>query len=229
MSLRGKESAGVLSGGTGSLFSGAGESGFYRVAGKRAFDLVAAILMLTVAAPLILLLIVVVAIEGGQPIFAHTRIGRSGQPFRCLKIRTMRRDSQEQLARILATDPVAAAEWAAEAKLTSDPRVTRIGGFLRETSLDELPQLVNVLKGEMSLVGPRPVDLPGLDMYGKAAESYESVKPGLTGPWQVSGRNELSYAERVELDVEYAKTYDFVRDLKIVARTGLVVLRRDGI
>ena len=204
------------------------DPGFYRAWGKRLFDIAVAALMLLVAAPFLLILMVVVALDGGKPVFAHTRVGRGGRLFKCLKIRSMRHGAEAQLAEILASDPDAAAEWAADAKLTNDPRVTRVGAFLRKSSLDELPQLVNVLRGEMSLVGPRPVTKDELDRYGVASASYLALKPGLTGPWQVDGRNEISYDDRVALDVGYAQNYGFGRDVGIVAKTGLSVLKLTG-
>lgn len=133
--------------------------------GKRAFDIVVASMMLVALAPLVLLLMLVVGLEGGQPIFGHTRVGQYGRHFKCLKIRSMRRDAEERLRRSSRTIH-AAAEWAANAKLENDPRITRIGAFLRRTSLDELPQLINVLRGDMSLVGPRPVTLPNSCITG---------------------------------------------------------------
>lgn len=202
--------------------------GFYRARGKRAFDLALGALMLLAAAPLLVFLIAMVALDGGKPIFAHTRMGQGGRRFKCLKIRTMRLDAEEQLKKILAADPVAAAEWAEGAKLTHDPRVTRLGAFLRKSSLDELPQLVNVMKGEMSLVGPRPVIAEEIPRYGAAAASYFAMRPGLTGPWQAGARNDISYEGRVALDVEYAEECSFLVDLGIVARTGLSVLKLTG-
>ena len=201
---------------------------FYSAYGKRLFDIAVAGLMLIAATPLLLALMVAVALDGGKPIFAHTRIGKHGRPFKCLKIRSMRVDAEAQLAAILAADPAAAAEWATDAKLTNDPRVTRIGGFLRKSSLDELPQLWNVLRGEMSLVGPRPVIEEELKRYGAAAASYMALKPGLTGPWQVDGRNDISYDSRVALDVGYARDHGFSRDFNIILRTGLSVLKLTG-
>ena len=202
---------------------------FYRNRGKRIFDIVLASVMLLAAAPIFLLVMALITVfGGGAPIFAHTRVGRSGQPFACLKFRSMCPDAEERLAAILAADPAAAAEWAADAKLTNDPRVTRLGRFLRKSSLDELPQLVNILRGEMSLVGPRPVTLDELDRYGAGRSSYLALKPGLTGPWQVDGRNDISYDARVALDVGYARTVGFRRDLGIVLRTGLSVLKLIG-
>ncbi len=203
-------------------------SGFYRLRGKRILDVVLGSMMLVAATPLLAFLLTVVAIDGGRPIFAHVRLGQGGRPFRCLKIRTMRHDAEERLEAILAADPVAAAEWAEGAKLSDDPRVTRIGAFLRKSSLDELPQLVNVLKGEMSLVGPRPVIAEEIPRYGAAAASYFAMRPGLTGRWQVDGRNDVSYAGRVALDVEYARECSLAHDLGIVFRTGLSVLNLTG-
>lgn len=201
---------------------------FYRTRGKRIFDVTVASLMLVAAAPFLLVLMGIVAIDGGKPIFAHSRVGRFGRAFSCLKIRSMRHGAEQQLAAILAADPEAAAEWEASAKLTNDPRVTRIGSFLRKSSLDELPQLVNVLRGEMSIVGPRPVTRDEIARYGAASTSYMSLKPGLTGPWQVDGRNEISYEDRVLLDVDYARSHSLLRDLTIVAKTGLSVLKLTG-
>jgi lipopolysaccharide/colanic/teichoic acid biosynthesis glycosyltransferase len=204
------------------------ETGFYRARGKRAFDLVASAAMLVAFAPLLAVLMLIVGFDGGRPIFAHTRVGRLGRQFRCLKIRSMRHGAEQELAAILAADPAAAAEWAREAKLTDDPRTTRIGAFLRKASLDELPQLWNVLRGEMSLVGPRPVTADELQRYGAAAASYMALKPGLTGPWQVDGRNAISYDDRVALDVDYARSHGFRRDVSIVIRTALSVLKLTG-
>lgn len=202
---------------------------FYRRRGKRIFDVALASLMLLAAAPIFLLVIALnVVFEGGRPFFAHTRVGQSGRLFKCLKFRSMCRDAEQKLAAILAADPAAAAEWAADAKLADDPRVTRIGKFLRKSSLDELPQLINILRGEMSLVGPRPVTAEELGRYGSASPSYLAMKPGLTGPWQVEGRNDISYGARVALDVDYARTASFARDLGIVLRTGLSVLKLTG-
>lgn len=202
--------------------------GFYRERGKRAFDFSLGALMLLAAAPLLGFLLALVALDGGRPIFGHVRMGQGGRRFRCLKIRTMRHDAEERLGAILAADPAAAAEWAEGAKLTNDPRVTRIGSFLRRSSLDELPQLVNVLKGEMSLVGPRPVIAEEIPRYGADAASYFAMRPGLTGPWQVDGRNDISYVGRVALDVEYARDCSFARDIGIVFRTGISVLKFSG-
>jgi exopolysaccharide production protein ExoY len=196
---------------------------------KRALDVCVAGLALLVLSPVFAVLAFLVRRDGGPSFYAHTRIGQNGLGFGCLKFRSMRTDSQEALAMLLANDPAASAEWEATRKLKDDPRVTRIGRFLRKTSLDELPQLINVLRGEMSLVGPRPVIASELEQfYGAAAAHYMSVRPGITGLWQVSGRSDTSYAQRVALDVAYATQPSLWNDIKILARTPMVVLARKG-
>ena len=201
----------------------------YAGAGKRTFDLVVAVLFLLTAVPVILILALLVALEGGRPFFGHSRIGRGGQTFRCWKIRTMLPDADARLKHILETDPAAAAEWARDHKLTNDPRITGLGRFLRKSSLDELPQLWNVVRGEMSLVGPRPVTTAELDRYGEVASAYLSVRPGLTGLWQVKGRNSTSYEDRVRLDQEYVQHLGLGEDLKILALTVSVVISQTGL
>jgi exopolysaccharide production protein ExoY len=203
-------------------------AGFYRNRGKRLFDIAVAALMLVVLTPLMLVLTAIVAIGGGQPFYAHPRVGRNGQMFGCLKFRSMRIGAAGMLAQILASDPAAAAEWEADHKLSNDPRVTRIGAFLRKSSLDELPQLVNVLRGEMSLVGPRPITEAELFRYGPARSAYLAMRPGLTGPWQVQGRNDVSYDSRVGLDVSYARKVSLFRDMEIMLLTALSMLKLTG-
>ncbi|WP_240756653.1 sugar transferase [Roseicella aquatilis] len=196
---------------------------------KRGLDILGAGLLLLVLAPLFLLLALLIRADGGPALYAHERVGRGGRRFGCLKFRSMVVDSQARLAALLDADPAARAEWEATRKLKDDPRVTRIGRILRATSLDELPQLINVLRGEMSLVGPRPVVAAELaEHYGAAAEAYLSVRPGVTGLWQVSGRSDTSYAARVALDAEYARTASLRTDLRILSRTPMVVLSRRG-
>jgi lipopolysaccharide/colanic/teichoic acid biosynthesis glycosyltransferase len=196
---------------------------------KRAFDVLAAGGMLLLLAPLFLLLAALVRRDGGAAFYAHTRVGQGGRGFGCLKFRSMVTDSQARLDALLAADPAARAEWEASRKLKNDPRITAIGHILRKTSLDELPQLVNVLRGEMSLVGPRPVVAAELDeYYGPAAAQYMSVRPGITGLWQVSGRSNTSYAQRVAMDVAYASQPSLWTDIKILARTPMAVLARRG-
>lgn len=196
--------------------------------GKRVFDIVGALLLLPIALPLMLILLAVVALDGGKPIFSHPRVGKDGRIFRCYKIRTMVLDGEARLKKILSENPAAAAEWARDFKLRNDPRITRIGRFIRTTSFDEFPQLINVLRGEMSLVGPRPVTEAEIPLYGCHADAYRSVRPGMTGAWQVSGRNALSFEERVELDRFYVDHLSFVADLKILFMTIPAVLRVTG-
>lgn len=203
-------------------------SGFYGRAGKRLFDLGLALLLLPVLAPVILLLWAVARHDGGPGFFGHTRVGRDGRRFTCWKIRSMVADAEAQLQAHLDSSPEAAAEWARGHKLANDPRISRLGHVLRKTSLDELPQIWNVLKGEMSFVGPRPVVAAELARYGSAAAAYRAQTPGITGLWQVSGRNAVSYDERVALDTAYLARRSFSRDLWIIARTGAAVLRRTG-
>jgi lipopolysaccharide/colanic/teichoic acid biosynthesis glycosyltransferase len=196
---------------------------------KRAMDIAGAVALLLLTAPVFLLLALLVRMDGGRVFYAHERIGRHGQAFGCLKFRSMVMDADRRLAELLARDPAARAEWEATRKLKNDPRVTWVGRFLRSSSLDELPQLINVLKGEMSLVGPRPVQAAELAaFYGAAAQHYMQVRPGITGPWQVSGRNDTSYAERVALDVGYVARPSLLNDIRILLRTPIAVLARRG-
>jgi Undecaprenyl-phosphate galactose phosphotransferase WbaP len=195
---------------------------------KWLLDYIAAVIALVLIIPLLFLVSLLVCMDGGPAIFGHRRLGMSGQEFRCLKFRTMVVDNAAVLARTLADDPDAAAEWAANHKLRNDPRVTRIGRFLRTTSLDELPQLFNVLRGEMSLVGPRPIVREEIVRYGKDIQYYYRVKPGLTGLWQVSGRSDTSYRERVAYDVAYVKKWSFWQDLWILVKTVQVIVMREG-
>ena len=166
--------------------------------------------------------------DGAPVLFAHYRVGHDGKLFRCMKFRTMYRDAERMLSELLAKDPAARAEWQREQKLLRDPRVTPIGNFLRRTSLDELPQLFNVLRGEMSLVGPRPITVGELTRYGRVRWHYLSVRPGMTGLWQVSGRNNTSYDERVALDRRYVEERSVWMNLQILVKTVKVVVARDG-
>jgi exopolysaccharide production protein ExoY len=188
-----------------------------------------AALLLLLLAPLMLWVAWMTWRHDGAPIlFGHYRVGRNGRLFRCLKFRTMYRESQQMLAELLAKDPQAQAEWERDHKLANDPRITPVGRFLRRTSLDELPQLVNVLRGEMSLVGPRPITVAELTRYGRVRWHYLSVTPGMTGLWQVSGRNNTSYEERVALDERYVERRTIGLDLWILMRTVRVVALREG-
>lgn len=202
--------------------------GVYARIGKRVLDLGIVLLAAAPVAAVVAMLAVVILFGGHSPIYGHRRIGRGGREFRCWKLRTMVRDAEAQLARHLDENPDAAREWAATQKLARDPRVTRFGRLLRKSSLDELPQLWNVLRGEMSLVGPRPVTAEELARYGTAAVHYMSLRPGITGPWQVDGRNSSSYDDRVALDTAYARSVTFRRDLGILLRTVPAVLKLTG-
>lgn len=189
----------------------------------------AALLLLLLFAPLMLAVAWMIWRTDGRPIvFAHYRVGRHGRLFQCLKFRTMVRDAQPLLERLLREDAAAREQWAREQKLDNDPRITPIGRFLRSTSLDELPQLVNVLTGDMALVGPRPITVPELERYGFARWHYLNVRPGMTGLWQVSGRNDVSYEERVRLDRRYVEQRNLRTDVGILLQTVKVVLARDG-
>lgn len=195
---------------------------------KRVFDLLAALTLLAVGWPVLLYLSWRIRQDGGAAIFAHKRVGQSGKVFACYKFRSMRVDAEEQLRELLASDPALRVEWEKEFKLKDDPRVTVIGQFLRRTSLDELPQLFNVIKGEMSLVGPRPVVRKELERYGDDVDYFLMVRPGMTGLWQVSGRNDVNYDTRVYLDTWYVKNWSLWYDIAILFKTIRVVLKRDG-
>jgi exopolysaccharide production protein ExoY len=194
----------------------------------RTNQLAAAFLILLLS-PVMLCLAVLIARRDGAPVlFGHYRVGKDGRLFRCLKFRSMYLNSAEMLSEILASDPAARAEWDRDQKLSNDPRITPVGDFLRRTSLDELPQLLNVLRGEMSLVGPRPITVAELTRYGRVRWHYLSVRPGMTGLWQVSGRNNTTYSERVALDERYIDNQSLLGDIGILFRTVKVVLFREG-
>jgi len=197
---------------------------------KRVFDLCGALCGLLMLAPLFAYVGWQIKRQGGPGgvFFGHVRIGMNGQPFKCWKFRTMVHNSKEVLEQLLATDPQARAEWEKDFKLRNDPRITPIGAFLRKTSLDEIPQLWNVLKGEMSLVGPRPIIQDELERYAERVEFYLEARPGLTGLWQVSGRNETTYAERVALDAWYVKNWNLWYDIAILCKTVRTVLTGKG-
>lgn len=195
---------------------------------KAGFDMIAASLALAVLAPLMLAIAVLVKLDGGPVLFGHARIGHHGRAFRCLKFRTMVVNADAVLAELLERDPQAAAEWDRDRKLRNDPRVTWIGRVLRKTSLDELPQLLNVLRREMSLVGPRPIVRAEIGRYADDISYYNEIRPGITGLWQVSGRNDTGYERRVELDRWYVKNWTIGRDLAILVRTLPAVLSGRG-
>jgi undecaprenyl-phosphate galactose phosphotransferase len=195
---------------------------------KSVMDVSVAAVLLVLTSPLFLVLALAARLDGGPALFAHRRIGAGGRPFRCLKFRTMVVDADRVLAETLARDPVLAAEWKARQKLARDPRVTRLGRFLRQTSLDELPQLINVLRREMSLVGPRPIVESEVPFYGDAIAQYYATRPGLTGLWQVSGRSETTYERRVQLDVWYVNNWTVWHDVAVLLKTVPAVLGRAG-
>jgi exopolysaccharide production protein ExoY len=187
---------------------------------KRAIDIILAVSGIILLAPLLIICFVVtVATSPGPALFRHKRVGFNGKYFDCLKFRTMVTDAPERLRQLLDSDPVAAAEWAANRKLRHDPRVTAIGDILRRSSLDELPQLFNVLRGDMSIVGPRPITAEELEKYSGAIDAYLSCRPGITGLWQVSGRSTTTYSKRVACDAFYAREWSMALDAKIVIVT----------
>jgi undecaprenyl-phosphate galactose phosphotransferase len=195
---------------------------------KRAFDVAASAALLVALSPLLAVLALLVRRDGGPVLYGQRRIGRGGRPIVCLKFRTMVADADAVLAEVLARDPAARAEWEKDHKLKDDPRVTRVGRVLRATSLDELPQLWNVLRGEMSLVGPRPIVAAEVPKFGDDIAFYYEVDPGITGLWQVSGRNELDYDRRVRLNTWYVRNWSLWHDVAILVKTVRVVLARDG-
>lgn len=195
----------------------------------RLIDVVGAVLLLVFVAPLMLMVAGLIALERSGPVlFRQTRIGLGGQAFKVLKFRTMAADAEQRLIAHLASDPTAAAEWLADHKLRNDPRTTPFGRFLRRSSVDELPQLINVLRGEMSLVGPRPIVVDEVAKYGRHFAAYTSVKPGLTGRWQVNGRNDVPYPRRVRMDAAYARSRCVALDVRILFATVPAVLKRRG-
>jgi len=192
---------------------------------KRTGDIVFSLAMLSLCSPLLVLLVLLVKITSRGPVFyVQQRVGRGYRQFGCIKFRTMRRDADRILSAVLAASPDLQEEFRNDFKLRNDPRITRLGRFLRRSSLDELPQFVNVLRGEMSVVGPRPIVSQELPRYGKRMEEVLAVRPGLTGLWQVSGRNNLSYRKRVQLDLYYARYRSLKMDMRILLRTIRVVL-----
>ncbi len=196
---------------------------------KRAGDVIFSLLVLVTCWPLFLFIAFLVKLTSPGPVFyVQERVGRNFSRFGCIKFRTMTIDADDKLTNVLASSPAMKEEFERDFKLRKDPRVTIIGKFLRRSSLDELPQFFNVLRGQMSLVGPRPIVEKELQRYGEFMEEVFSVRPGLTGLWQVSGRNNLSYAKRVKLDVSYARGRSFILDIEIILLTfGVLLLPMD--
>ena len=195
---------------------------------KRLFDLSVAAMLLILLSPLMLIIAMALKWEGGNVLFAHTRVGKNSRAFRCFKFRSMVPDAEAKLQKLLQSNSQLKLQWDKEHKLKDDPRISKLGAFLRRTSLDELPQLFNVLKSEMSLVGPRPIVREELQKYGLEKSYYLMVRPGMTGLWQVSGRNDVDYETRVYLDAWYVKNWSLWYDLAILFKTIKVVLWRNG-
>lgn len=209
------------------IHSGASSlNGFYRAKGKALLDYIFVLLAIPVALPLIGIIALMVALGGGSPFYTQRRLGRNGVVFYMLKIRTMVRDADDVLAAYLASNPEARREWNSKQKLCNDPRVTPIGRILRKTSLDELPQLWNVLRGDMSLVGPRPMTTEQKSLY--PGRAYYEMRPGITGNWQVSDRNESNFAERAIFDEQYFRKTSLKTDMALLYQTIWVVIRGTG-
>ncbi len=201
---------------------------FYRAI-KRIFDLVVGSILLLLSLPLMLVLAVLIKLDSPGPvIYKHRRIGYKGREFDCLKFRSMVVGADEMLKDILKNNPKMKAEWDRFKKIPDDPRITKFGRFLRKTSLDELPQLINVIKGEMSLVGPRPVLYEELELFKEGSDYYLEVKPGITGLWQISGRSDIDFQKRVELETWYVKNYSLWLDITVIIRTVKVVFTKAG-
>lgn len=187
---------------------------------KRSLDVTFAICALVLFCPIFLMIMALVKFNDRGPAFyRHERVGHNGQKFKCLKFRTMAVNGDELLRRYLLDNPDASAEWEATRKLKNDPRVTAVGKVLRKLSLDELPQLINIIRGEMSVVGPRPVVDEELQAYDSFAVYYLRTRPGLTGLWQISGRNDVSYESRIAFDTQYVQTWSLIQDIAIILKT----------
>ncbi len=196
---------------------------------KRSLDIILATVGLVLLSPLFLLVSIAVKLSSSGPVlFGHTRIGYGGETFKCWKFRSMAANGQEILERHFNDFPEDKQEWDANRKLQNDPRVTWFGKILRTYSVDELPQLLNVLLGQMSLVGPRPVVQDELNFYGSNADFYLRTRPGITGLWQTSGRSDVDYSQRVSLDTEYVNNWSHWQDFKIILRTIPAVLSAEG-
>jgi lipopolysaccharide/colanic/teichoic acid biosynthesis glycosyltransferase len=195
---------------------------------KRTVDLVGTTLIAIALSPVLFTVSLILWIQGGSLIYRHRRVGRGGVIFECLKFRTMVPNADQALRELLETRPELKREWLRDHKLRNDPRVTVVGRFLRRTSLDELPQLWNVVRGEMSLVGPRPIVREELLRYGRNVRDYLAAKPGVTGLWQVMGRNDTDYRRRVVLDTYYVRNHNLMLDIYILFKTTGVVLGGAG-
>lgn len=199
---------------------------FYSRHVKRVLDILFVLCVAPFVLPVVLLLAAIIARDGGSPFYSQLRVGRSGRSFRLWKLRSMVHNADAQLEEYLVHNPLARAEWDLSQKLKNDPRITKSGHFLRKSSLDELPQLWNVLKGDMSIVGPRPMLLEQAQLYPGA--DYYHLRPGVTGLWQISDRNDSSFAARATYDAQYAARLSFRFDMRIIFKTAGVVLRGTG-
>lgn len=223
-----------MNGPAGELRVAFGETGFLQARSnrgspvKRAFDLALCLLATPVALVVGIPIAFALVLGGGQVLYAQSRVGAQGRWFDCLKFRSMVCDAEARLKKVLATDALARNEWEHYQKLSQDPRITRFGRFLRASSLDELPQLINVWRGDMSIVGPRPIMVEQIERYGEHYAAYCRMKPGITGLWQVSGRNRRTFAERVHLDVHYVNTWSLAGDILIILRTLPAILAGSG-
>jgi len=196
---------------------------------KRAFDIIVALLLLVFLFPILVVVAALVAMDGDPIIYRQQRTGMNARPFGVLKFRTMRRDAEQRLQELLKRDKGAVADWAERRKLRDDPRITWVGQFLRRSSLDELPQLINVLMGSMSIVGPRPIVESETVRYGHRIRHYYHCRPGITGLWQVNGRSDVSYRRRVAFDTIYARKCGGIGlDIKVIAMTIPAVLLGRG-
>lgn len=191
-------------------------------------DRIICLLSAPIALALGLVIAVLIKLDGGSVFYSQRRVGLGGRSFNCLKFRSMVPDADARLQDVLARDPVAWAEWQNYQKLARDPRITPIGKLIRATSLDELPQLINVWRGEMSVVGPRPIMTDQIALYGEHFVDYCALRPGITGLWQIAGRNNCTFAERIRLDMEYARTWSLLRDIQIIFLTIPAVLAGKG-
>ncbi len=196
---------------------------------KRLFDIVVASLALLVLAPMLLVIALIIRLQDGErALLFQKRCGLNGETFTCLKLRSMVPDAADRLQAVIDSCPKARLEWETSRKITNDPRITPIGHVIRKTSIDELPQLINIIRGDMSIVGPRPIQPYELSQYGEGLQHYTKVRPGLTGLWQISGRSDTTFAERVKLDVEYVNTQSFWGDISIILKTIPAVLFSRG-
>lgn len=201
-------------------------TGFYRCYAKPALDVALILCSMVVILPILLVAAALIALDGHNPFYTQLRVGRNGTHFRMLKLRTMIPNAKNLLPEFLASNPAARDEWDATQKLKNDPRITRVGRFLRKTSIDELPQLFNVLKGDMALVGPRPMMIEQEALYH--GRGYYNLRPGLTGLWQVSDRNECDFSDRVKFDEVYNRVVSLPLDIAVILRTFTVVARGTG-